>query len=151
MVSFIDLDLVCVERRGKRRIEMSKKLIFGNDKKIVEEPTWEDVYKELNRLGEPGYSFLYLETKGIGSLTAGGGNYIEEKEEKLYHVSFFDLDADSTILLNPEGDPDEIHSLIIDDRLGDFFEEHLVGLPAVIKAFEHFYKTGKLTDQLKWE
>jgi len=126
--------------------------------KSIENPTWEEVYRNLKSLDGKNITALFLESEE-GYLMAGGGEIINGKAR--YIVEYFNqggdvIEGDSAILINErnedllDGDEDFIHMNI--NQVGtDVFIGHLVEFPQVVAAFRHFYETGKLSEDLSWE
>ncbi|PTM57552.1 hypothetical protein C8J48_0101 [Desmospora activa DSM 45169] len=113
------------------------------------ESLWEQIPETLKNIDEIG-SRVILESE-VGYLTVVGGEVIGEEideiDEHLFVVEFFDDKGDFSTLLNPNGDPEEIISF----GDGDFMGNVVVEFSAVEKAFEHFFRTGKLSPDLDWE
>lgn len=118
---------------------------------MIKNVNWEQVNNAISSLDGYNVTYIQLDIEGIGSLVAGGGNFIEEKGSRQYVVTFFDLDKDCTNLLNFQGSSGELYSLVVDNSDGDYPDNFVVGLEKVMSAFKCFYETGRLSDKLEWE
>ncbi|KFZ41389.1 MULTISPECIES: hypothetical protein [Thermoactinomyces] len=82
-------------------------LSIQNKSKVISNPTWEKVYEVLESLDGKKVSQASLKIEDVGFMTVVGGEFIEEKGQRVYIVEFFDENGDFNTLLNPNGDPDE--------------------------------------------
>ncbi|MBH8609416.1 hypothetical protein [Thermoactinomyces sp. CICC 10521] len=118
---------------------------------VIKNPTWEQIFSILSSLDGKKVSQASLKLENVGFMTVAGGEFIEEKGQRLYIVEFFDGQGEFNTLVNPDGDPDEYIFLATGQVATDIADIHLVGFQKVVKAFEHFYQTGELSNELDWE
>lgn len=119
--------------------------------KVLSNPTWEEVYKALKSLDGKKVSQASLKIENVGFMTVAGGEFVEEKDQRVYIVEFFDGKGDFNTVVNPNGDPYEYIFLATGQVATDIADIHLVGIQEVVHAFEYFYRTGGLSNELDWE
>ncbi|MCH5586345.1 hypothetical protein MK805_15485 [Shimazuella sp. AN120528] len=113
-------------------------------------PTWEQIKKHLEYVDGDHLDNLVLTNPSIGEMIVCGGNKIRGKS--LYGVSCFPTSGNGYIeynLLNPEVKTrDEEFEEITTQGVGVHHnKEFLVEFDDMLKAFEVFYRTGKLSEQ----
>lgn len=126
-------------------------LSIQDKSKVFSNPTWDEVYKALKSLDGKKVSQASLKIENVGFMTVAGGEFIEEKDQKVYIVEFFDGNGDFNTLVNPNGDPDEYIFLATGQIATDIADIHLVGFQEVVNAFKYFYQTRELSNDLDWE
>ncbi|SFJ16163.1 Imm1 family immunity protein [Thermoflavimicrobium dichotomicum] len=120
-------------------------------KEVISNPSWDQIKSVLDQVD--GYDHLdnvFLECEEAGDLLVAGGN--EENGIRLYHVSYF-YDGSLVNLVNPSVPREnEEYITITVERVGtDIPKQYLVEYSDMIKAFKHFFETGELTEDQKWE
>jgi hypothetical protein len=126
-------------------------LSIQDKSKVFSNPIWETVYEVLESMDGQNVSQANLKIDDVGFMTVAGGEFIEEKGQRVYIVEFFDEKGDFHTLLNPDGDPDEYFFLATGHVGTDIADIHLVGFQEVIRAMKHFYQTGELLNDLDWD
>lgn len=126
-------------------------LSIQNKSKVISNPTWEKVYEVLESLDGKKVSQASPKIEDVGFMTVAGGEFIEEKGQRVYIVEFFDENGDFNTLLNPNGDPDEYFFLATGQIATDIADIHLVGFQEVVHAMKYFYQTRELSNDLDWE
>lgn len=129
------------------------KLNIEGESKVIHNPTWEEVYDVLKSLDGDEVTQAELESEGLGLLMVCGGDYIEERDERVYCVEFYPKDyGETSELVNPLVDKKDEYLFITVQKVGvDHPAEYCVDFKSMIQAFRHFYNTGKLDDNLIWE
>ena len=124
-------------------IGFKRKLYKGNLEGIPD-PTWDQVHQALLEMDGDLVDQVDLSIEGIGGLSAGGGN------EGRYIVIYFPEDEDYSLTLTDlsETGPD----VWLKTQTFEWQPAKVcVRLPLVLKVFEHFFHTGELPKDVRWE
>ncbi|MFD1408462.1 Imm1 family immunity protein [Kroppenstedtia eburnea] len=129
------------------------KLNIEGKSKVIHNPSWEEVYNVLKSMDGDEVTQADLESEDLGFLMVCGGDYIEERDERAYCVEYYPKNGNETFeLVNPLVDTEDEYLFITVEKVGvDHPAETCVDFKSVVQAFQHFYKTGKLDDNLIWE
>jgi hypothetical protein len=113
----------------------------------IPNPTWNQICEALIRMDGDMLTDVSLTSIGNGCLLAGGGN------GGRYIVVYFPQgtdEGDTLTLADLSLEGSEVE-LVAGGQLGEYPAKYCVDLPLVLRAFEHFFKTGELPSDLTWE
>ena len=126
--------------------QRKRQLTIGQARKRIEAPTWDQVHQALLAMDGDLVDQVDLSIEGIGGLLAGGGNegryiviYFPEPEDEDYSLTLTDLS---------ETGPDV---WLKTQTFAWQPAKVCVRLPLVLKVFEHFFHTGELLKDVRWE
>lgn len=116
-------------------------------------PSWEEIQSILIQIDGYHLDNVWLLGDFECFAVAGGNEFEEWNGKRVYQVSYFDENQGQTLLVNPTVSQKEEEYLQISvEGVGtDCERKYLVEYDAMIKAFQHFYETGKLTEDQEWE
>lgn len=122
-----------------------RQLIIGQERKRIEDPTWDQVHQALLAMDGDLVDQVDLSIEGIGGLLAGGGN--EGRYIVIYGPEAWD-EVSLTLADLSETGPD----VWLKTQTFEWQPAKIcVRLPLVLKVFEHFFHTGELPKDVRWE
>lgn len=122
-----------------------KRKLYKGNLEGIPDPTWDQVRQALLEIDGDLLDMVGLQLEGIGTVVAGGGN--EGRYIVIYEPEAWD-EVSLTLADLSETGPDVWLKT-------QTFERHpakiCVRLPLVLKVFEHFFHTGELPKDVRWE
>ena len=126
--------------------QRKRQLTIGQARKRIEAPTWDQVRQALLEMDGDLVDQVDLSIEGIGGVLAGGGN--EGRYIVIYAPEAWYEDYSLTLTDLSETGPD----VWLKTQTFEWQPAKVcVRLPLVLKVFEHFFHTGELPKDVRWE
>jgi hypothetical protein len=120
--------------------------------RTIDDPSWEQIYQVLTRIDGDTFTQADLRLTGTGFLMICGGNL--EQGKRIYAVEYYPEDDQlgTSQLVNPHVIPNDEYLYLTVQQVGiDFPAEYCVVFSDVVAAFQHFFETGELSQDLTWD
>ena len=122
-----------------------KRELYKGNLEGIPDPTWDQVHQALLEMDGDVLDMVGLQLEGIGGVLAGGGN--EGRYIVIYEPEAWE-EVPLTLTDLSETGPDVwLKTQTFEWRPAKV----CVRLPLVLKVFEHFFHTGELPKDVRWE
>ncbi len=123
----------------------TRRLIVGNNREEMD-PSWAEVEEGLATLDGRTVDFVSLDYLGTESLWAGGGD-----GGKHIVVHMHDPESKRTRTLTDARAAGASVTLTVGGQSANYPARHTTGRKRVLRAFKHYFRTGRIPEDMTWE
>jgi hypothetical protein len=119
-------------------------------KEVITNPSWDQIHSILDQLDGYNLDHVSLLCDQVGDLMVAGGD--EYNGGRLYYVSYYNDGYSEELVNSSVSEMKEEYINITVQKVGtDILKRYLAEYKDMIKAVKHFFETGELTEDQKWE